>query len=771
MLNKKNKQKKTPTGSGIKIRAWIVGVLFIFVGFGLVISDLFKLQLIDYDNLKSMAAVQQITDTVIEPDRGNIYDANMNLLAKNISVWDVEIYPNLIQLTDRDLYTHGENYTREQKLDEVSRFLSSLLELDNTKILEKISNENDQYELIKTDVDKGDADIIQEYIDSNKYNFLYLRKSFTRTYPNGDFAAHVLGFVGSDNQGLSGVENYYDEVLTGTPGRKVTMENAKGIDIDYADSVEYPVKNGNSLVLTIDQNIQKILEEELEWAVKTHNVEEKGMGVVLDAKTGEILGLAVENGFDLNEPYKLIEEDDINLLNTITDASLYNSTQSELRQSQWRNKIVSDRYEPGSVFKVITAAAALDYGTTSIYTPYRCSGSITPAKGAHTIGCAEGKVHGNLTVKTALINSCNVALVQIANGLGIDAFYDYFNAFGFTEKTGIDLPGEAVSIYHGANMSVVNLASSSFGQSFKITPIQMVYAFTAAINGGNLLEPHLVNKILDSEGNIIEEIPPTIKRQVISEDVSAIIRGILESNVGDVGGQGGKAYVSGYRVGGKSGTSQKLDKIDPLTGEADENAKIASFASFAPADDPEIVVLVILDEAHSHDIYGSVLAGPVVSNVISRVMPYLEVKPQYTQQELDRVEAKVPSCTGEYFEIVTNAESTIEKLGFNCEIKGTGIKVTAQFPEAGTLLPKDSTVILYTEDITPAMTKMPNLLEQPASKVYNWMKDLNLNVIRVGPAYDNNNVVAISQSIPADTMVEEGSLITVEFADKTIQYG
>ena len=770
------KNDKTPinvsTGAALKMRIWVVAGLFVFIGFGILAYNLFVLQVVDTQTYQTKAAEQQLGDTIIPPNRGDIYDTNMKVLAKSSTVWDVSVSPNTIEPSKAEITAAGDyDLALERKVDLTAQVLADVLELEKDIVLEKIKDTSVQYIIIKKKIEKDMADELQKQAIEKGVNSIHLAPNSKRSYPYGDLAPYILGFVGGDNQGLNGIEAYYDAELTGTPGRIVTAQNAKGYSMDYEYATKYPAIEGNSLVLTVDETIQQILERELDRAVQTHNVAEKGMGMVMDVNTGAILALAVMPGFDPNDPYTIVDEDVAAQISAMPEGDARTALQSDARQEQWRNKIVSDIYEPGSVFKVITAAAAIDSGTCTVHSPFLCTGSISPAAGV-TMRCANNKVHGQLTLSTAIMQSCNNAFVKMNTAVGEDIFYDYFNAFGFTEKSGIDLPGEGSSIFYTPEgMGPVELASVSFGQSNKISSLQMISAFAAAVNGGNLVQPHLVSKIIDPNGNIIESIEPEPKRQVISESVSQDLRGILEENVGGIGGQASRAYVPGYRVGGKSGTSQKLDKKDEETGELITDAQMASFSGFAPANDPEIVVLVVLDEPDSYNQYGGVLVAPVVANIIADVMPYLGVETQYTPEELSQVENLVPDCLSAKFNITANAEKELMARGFDINVKGTGANVVSQFPPSGTLLPKGSTVILYTEAGEQDMVKVPDVSGKQVSVVENWLDGINLNIKSEGPAHDEAQVVAVSQSIEAGTMVPEGTLVVVNFEDKSITYG
>ncbi|MEG2769657.1 MAG: penicillin-binding transpeptidase domain-containing protein, partial [Oscillospiraceae bacterium] len=522
---------KAATGASIKIRIWIIAAVFVFLGFGIIVRNLYVLQIQDYELYRAKATSQQLSDTIVVPNRGTIYDANMKVLAKSSTVWTVSVSPNVV---------------KDEMVETTARVLSDVLGIEYEDIWGKLNDRKSQYQIVKKKIEKDVADALRTAIVDNELDGVYLTQDSKRYYPYGDFAAYVLGFTGGDNQGLEGVENYYDDVLTGTPGRIVSAKNGWGLNMPYEYAARYPSTDGNSIVLTLDETIQHFLEKHLDYAVKAHSVTQKGVGIVMNVKTGEILALDVKPSYDPNDPYKIVDPAVQEMLDALEPSEDKSKLQAEERQKQWRNKAISDQYEPGSVFKIVTSAGALDSGVCTVDSPFNCMGSINVA--GQIMHCAHTEGHGGLTLATALINSCNPSFIQIGARMGKDSFYDYFNAFGLTEKTGVDLPGEAgSSFYTPDKMGPVELASCSFGQSSKITYLQMATAVAAAVNGGKLVQPHIVSQILDPNGNIIENISPEPKRQVVSAEVSQQICSILEENV--ISGQGVNAYVMGYRVG------------------------------------------------------------------------------------------------------------------------------------------------------------------------------------------------------------------------------
>ena len=731
----------------MKKRTVLISAFFVLVCCTVLVARLIKIQVVDYEKYQVRASSQQLRDTKIAANRGTIYDANMKVLAQSATVWTVFISPKEIKEEDADAIAAG---------------LSDLLEVDKQAILDKMANRSSYYEVIKYKIEKPKADEVRQFATDNDYSGIYFVQDSKRYYPYGEFAATLLGFTGTDNQGLSGLEAYYDDSLTGTPGRIVSAKNAWGFDMPYQYESMYEAKDGNSLVLTIDETIQHYMEKHLQYAVQEHNVTAGGVGIVMDVKTGAILALAVEPSYDPNNPF-VINDPEIAALveQTLDDPATeevdeHKEALSNAREQQWRNKGVQDLYEPGSVFKLVTASAALDSGAATVNSGYVCSGSITVA--GVTMRCAHTEGHGSETLAQALINSCNPAFITIGAQLGAERFYDYFNSFGLTEKTGIDLPAEAQSQFYTAQkLGPVELASCSFGQSNKITPIQMITAVSAAVNGGYLVRPHLVEQVMDPSGNIVSVTDTTPRRQVVSAETSRTIASIMEEAVNN--GPCNNAYVMGYRVGGKSGTSQKLDSGDP-------EARIASFVGIAPADDPRIAVLVVLDEPHSYSSYGGVLAAPVVGSVISETLPYLGIEPVYSDSELENVEVSVPNVTTMALD---TAQVALQKKGFTANTVGSGSAVVRQYPAAGQPMPRGSTVILYTEEAENNLVTVPSFVGRSPAAAEQLAQSVGLNIKRSGSSSTGSGVEVVSQSVEKDAQVPAGTVVTVECRDKSVR--
>ena len=730
-----NNQRKNQTNvtNQMKIRTIIVAAVFIVVGFGALTINMFNIQILQYEKYKVEASNIQLRDTEISAKRGTIYDANMKVLAQSATVWTVFVSPAESDEEQHQLIADG---------------LSTILEVDKEKILTKLKKTSSYYEVIKYKVDKPVADQVRTFCKENSISGVNLVEDYKRYYPYGNFAATVLGFCGTDNQGLAGLESYYNEELMGTKGRVISAKNGWGLDMGTEYEVINEAQDGYSLVTTIDETIQHYLEKRLALAAKTHNVQERAVGIVMDVKTGAILAMAVKPDFDPNDPYTLQDTELAATIAAITDDTQRNKAMSEARQAQWRNKAVNDLYEPGSVFKIVTASSALDSGACTLNSTFNCSGSVQVEN--RVMRCAQAGGHGHENFSQALINSCNPAFIAIGAAMGKDVFFDYFYSYGLSEKTGIDLPGEQNSIhYTNKTLNTVSLASCSFGQSNKITPIQMITAVATAVNGGQLVTPHVVSQLLSADGTA-KDIAPPIRRQVISEDVSKTICSILQQNV--TSGNGKNAYLAGYRVGGKSGTSQKLDTPQ-------EDDYIASFVGIAPMDDPQVAVLVLLDTPNSASgYYGGTLSGPVVGALMGEILPYLGVDPVYSQAEEAMASVGVQSITGYS---INDASVKLQRLGLKVKTVGNGSTVVSQFPASGTSVAKGSVVIAYTEAGESVMVTVPNLVGKSPTDAASTLLNAGLNIKHTGASITNSGVKVTAQSVNAGDKVPMGTIITV----------
>lgn len=595
----------------MKRRARVLAVLLAVVCFGGLLVRLFILQLLDPGGYAARAADQQLRGATLPAARGEILSADGTLLAASETCWTIRAAPR--ELAD-------------ELVEPAARALSEILEIDYEETLEKFSQRTSNDCLLRRRVDREMADAVRDWCQENGAQGIQIRQDTKRVYPQGDFMGGILGFTDVDNAGLWGLELQYNEELTGSNGEILTAKNAWGYDMPTHYQTLVEAVPGNTLTLTIDANIQHWLESAMDAAVREHNVAQRGVGIVMDVQTGAVLAMTSQPDYDPNTPREIINEEVREQVNALTGEARSAALQ-QAQQTQWRNKAISDLYEPGSVFKLITAAAALDSGVCTPEDTFVCAGKINVA--GTWFRCANGHIHGVETFAQGLAASCNPCFIQIGARLGKENFCDYFQAFGLREATGIDLPGEIKrSEYYTADrMGPVELASCSFGQSSKVSYLQMLTAVCAVVNGGNLMQPYVVQRITAPDGTVLQQTEPTVKRRVISEETSAIMCKLMEGVVTD--GTGTHAAVNGYFVGGKSGTSQKLDSEN-------EGARISSFVAVAPIDEPRLAVLVCLDEPHSWTTSGGTLSGPVCAEVLQKALPYLGIEPEnevLTEQE------------------------------------------------------------------------------------------------------------------------------------------
>ncbi len=675
MKQKKNGQSGTawrPVVPGldrhIRRRVRVFAGCLAVLCFGGLLVRLFVLQLLDPGGYAARAADQQLRDTVVPAPRGEIYSADGTLLAASETCWTIRAAPR--ELAD-------------ELVEPAAKALSEILEIDEAETLEKFSQRSSNDCLLRRRVDRETADAVRRWCEENGAEGIQIRQDTRRVYPQGDFMGCLLGFTDVDNAGLWGLELEYNEALTGENGRVLTAKNAWGYDMPEEYSTLIEAVPGSSLTLTIDANIQHMLESALSAAVAEHHVAARGVGIVMDVQTGAILAMTTKPDYDPNDPRTIVDEEVRAQVNALSGEERSQALQVA-QQAQWRNKAISDLYEPGSVFKLITCSAALDTGAVTPESQFVCAGKINVS--GTTFRCANGHIHGLETLAQGLAASCNPCFIQVGARLGKQAFCDYFAAFGLREATGIDLPGEIKrSEYYTADrMGPVELASCSFGQSSKVSYLQMITAVAAIVNGGKLMQPYVVQTITDADGQVVHETEPTVKRQVISEETSATMRTLMEGVVTD--GTGKNGAVTGYRVGGKTGTSQKLDSED-------SSARIASFVAVAPIDDPKIAVLVCLDEPHSWTTSGGALSGPVCAEVLEQALPYLGVEPSYTEEELEKYFTTVPDVSGWR---ATAARQKLAEYGLEAAVVGDGERVTGLYPEAGTSARRGSTITLDT---------------------------------------------------------------------------
>lgn len=737
---------------GMKKRILVILVALCIGVTGIVSGVLFKVSVIDSKELSAMATDQQQSSFDIKAKRGTIYDRNNKVLAQSATVWDVIISPGDIEKNE------------PENREFICKGISEILGVKYETLTEACKDTSSRYYVVKKKVDRSTVEKINNFVLKNNLNrySVYTVENSERSYPNGTLAASVLGFVNENEEGY-GIEAYYNSYLKGTDGRVITTTDAHGNAMPYDYSARYSAKDGNSLVLTIDETLQYYLEKNLEITVSQHKLANRSTGIIMNAKTGAIVAMATSPGFDPNDPSHVYFESDRLTLAKMSDDKKTEeeilAKKQEIWGKQWQNKAVSELYIPGSVFKMFTCASALEEEVVSLDSTFECSG-IADVAGTK-IRCWNIGGHGVSNLTEAMIRSCNPAFIKIGQLLGVEKFSKYFEAFGFTEKTGIDLPGEADSLYvKESDMGIVELSSSAFGQTTKVTPIQMVTAAAAVVNGGKLVTPYVVDKIIDSDGNVVKSAQTVVRRQVISEETSATMRKILEDVVTANGG--GNAYMSGYRIGGKSGTSEKID--DYNSGKTPELRYVATFCAIVPIDDPEYVMLVVCDEPTSGYIYGSAIAAPVVSAVFKEGLEYMGIYPQYTADELAQQDVTVP-WVGGYNSI--RAEAQLTAAGLKAEYIGStdGTEVTGQVPSAGTVMPSGSTVMLYMGDIPLSdyrMSTVPNVIGMTVEGANKALSEAGLNISITGAA-TGSEAKAVSQSVNSGLVVYKGSVIEVNF--------
>ncbi len=767
------KGRKPPSkGRPVLLRCISLVALFAVasVALGLRLSTL---QIDEAAEWEARASRQQLANIPIVPLRGNIYDANGKLLAQSATVWTVEASPEALNQS-----RVSKDSAEREAARIASREFARILGLDEDELYKNLSDKEKMYYKVKSKIEKPLADEVREMKAQYNLAGIYLREDTKRYYPYEEMAATVLGFTGEDNNGLEGIERWYDEDLAGTPGRTVAAVDAVGNEISAGGAAAtYAAEDGYSLGLTLNTDIQRSLEKNLADAVTKHNARQRGFAIAMNVNTGAILAIAVYPSYNPNQPYEILDEGANQLLDALISGSdAFIEQQGLARTLQWRNKALADTYEPGSVFKIITAAAALDSGVYTQESGFYCAGTMQIKGWDKPIGCAgtltqQNTAHGQTTLRSALINSCNISFIQIGAGLGPEQWYDYLRAFGLTEPTGVDLPGEPSQasidalVYGPDALGPVQLASCSFGQSNKYTAVQMITAVSAAVNGGNLMQPYIVDRVMDAEGNVIKTYEPVVKRQVISPETSAQICDMLEAIVAP-DAPGSHAYIAGYRVGGKSGTSQKLDVMQQ---EEREDAFISSFVGFAPADDPEIAVLLALDEPEDTtmgNFFGGRLAGPAVREIIKDSCEVLGIEPVYQgDAELARTTVKMPKVVDMD---VSAAQTALNGAGLTYRVVGGGATVTGQCPAAYSDIPHGGEVVLYTDASIPQeQVTMPDVVGRSAPNAISQLKGLGLNVLTQGAPDAGGGVVVGVQSAEVGAVLPRGSVVVLTMEDNT----
>ena len=788
-----------------------VGILLLVAGY--IIFRLYDIQIRNGDKYRQLAAQQQLQDTTIKAVRGEIYDTSGITLASTSRVWNIWVDPKDSKVLYTETKVDEENTIKTvdtAMCEELSRELTlrilsgdgeSLDAVDTTseayqtqydKIYKALTQNDSQYQVLATKMNNAIKESVEKYVEA--FNKLHrnpedglhkgtvsigYEKTFQRKYPYGAFAAAVLGFTDADGIGTYGLEKSYQSTLAGVDGRSITKSTPGGTAVQDANATTFAAKDGSNLVLSLDVNVQEIVERYLNEAIAANTVENRGCAIVMNVKTGAILAMASKPDFDPNNPqdysanlaylteqvqaepelYTLYLKDEKgNYLRDENGSKIedpdpdYTGT---YRDILWKNKTITELYYPGSVFKVITSAMGLDSGVATMNTTFTCAGAYGVAK--ETYHCAGHKAHGTINMADALRQSCNIYYIQLGQRIGSQQFYNYFDAFGFTERTGVDLPSETsfMQYYSADKLGEVQLASSAFGQAMAITPLQMCTAVAAAVNGGYLVTPHVVDKITDSNGSVIQEIGANVRRQVISETASDTIRQMMEYEVGNGTGGGKNAYVSGYRIGGKSGTSEQLNMDRRADG---DYKKVASFAAVLPADDPEILVYVMLDDPNNaRSDYSSILAAPVAGNIISEVAPYLGIPTD--GEDRSQTIVTVPNLLGTEW---SNAQVQLNIKGLKHQLmESSGSQVAAgvtyQYPSAGSKVPYGTTIYLYTDTYSGSQTEVPDVSGKSADFARQMLAAAGLNCVVEGTA----GGVVQSQSSEAGSSVQRGTIVTV----------
>ena len=753
-------------GHGVLRRTTFIMVFCGVILFLPLILQLFRLMIVEHDRYESQAISNQTRSTVVTADRGVIYDCNMNILAASKTVENVFIDP-------------WEIHNAEEDVDFIANGLAQILDIDPNTVREKAAKLERRYEVIARKREPEQTDAVRSFITENKLTGIHLESDAKRYYPASTTAAQVIGFTNGENRGAEGLEAYYDDVLQGTAGAVITTKGNYETQMLYSYEKYYEATDGNSLVLTLDSTVQLYLEKNLQAAIEKYDVQNGAFAIMMDVNTGAILGMAIEGSYD---PNNYLEITDLSVLEQLEklDGEIdsvpegseaydelideYNQTVAAARLKQWRNRCVSDGYEPGSTFKTITLAAALEEGVVNENSTFYCGGAKDYKDRESTLHCWKEGGHGPQYLSKALQNSCNIAFADIGLALGGSALYDYIDAFGLLERTGIDMSGEATGVFHtrAKLMENAQLTTVAFGQSVKPTPIQMVRAIAAVVNGGYVLQPYVVSEVLDESGNVVEKHGKTVLRQAISQETSKEMCKLIRSVV--TTGTAGNAELPGFRVGGKTGTSEKLDVYD-ANGQQTKD-RIVSFVGVAPMDDPQYICLVALDTpSRSTGIYvsGGVMAAPVVRDIFADTLLYLGVQPDYTDVDMRTVNVQMPEVRDLSEE---EAASLLAEQSLTYQTVGSGGTVTGQIPMAGDLLPGNSKVILYMgEELPTDRVTVPNLKNMTQSKAEAVMENSGLYLQTKGSSKYYS--VVTDQEPAAGTEVPRGTMITVELTDQT----
>ena len=765
-------------------RTLVLMVLCGIVAFVPLIGTLYHLMITEHDYYNEKAIKNQTRSTNLTATRGVIYDANMNVLASSSTVETVFIDPN--EIAEQMKQPENSNL-----LDQIARGLGEILDVEPSFVYEQAADKQYRYKVIKRKISQELADEVRAFISENSITGVYLETDLKRYYPNSSLAAQALGFVSSDNNGSEGLEAYYNEELSGTAGKVVTSKGNYGSEMLYTYEKYYDASDGSSLITTIDSTVQAYVEKNLQNAIDKYDIKNGAFCIVMDVNTGEIKAMATLGSYDPNNYLEIYDDTTALLLENERAAALalpeasaayeaaietYKQDVAAARMAQWRNRCVSDGYEPGSTFKLITLASALDSGAVTLNDSFYCGGQEKFTGREQILNCWKSAGHGAQTTAQALGNSCNIAFGHIGLRMGGDTFYDYLKSFGVMEKTGVDLPGEASGLFYErkylndpANYGTSYLITSSFGQSFRITPMQLVRAVAAIVNGGYVLEPYIVSEVVDADGNTGEKNEKTVLRQVISQQTSETMRTLMEQVVTE--GTASAAQTPGYRVGGKTGTSEKLDEYDENGQQVKD--KIVSFVGVAPIDDPKYVVLVALDTpaysensekytVHGMYISGGLMAAPTVRDIFLDILPYLGVEPDYGSEDIRGVNFTVPDVIGMD---ETEAGELLAEKTITYRVVGTGSVVTDQLPVAGSQVPGNSQIILYMgAEKQATRVEVPDFIGCSVADVNYLASNAGLYVQAKGTDRTDVYVLAAYQDIDPGTEVDRGTTITVEFS-------
>lgn len=767
----KSKKKKTKAEVSATVRMrnrtnkGVLGLMTVFCA--AVIVRLFVVSVVDNSKYEGMANNYHFGTMTLSANRGAIYDANGTALAWSATVYNIYIDPTLYREEMKSIEdandkkksaAEEENETADNLVDvdqlktSITNFLSEKLGL-KTEEVEASFEKDGRYYVLQTQVEKNVTDEITAYFEKLNLSFIGTEATTRRYYPQNELAAAVIGFTNGDGDGQYGLEYQYDDYLSGVDGRVISAQAANGEEMPYRYSTTYDAEDGDSLYLTLDTTIQYYLEKSLAEMVEKFEVKERACGVIMNPKTGAVYAMATYPTFDLNNPSEIYDAKTAQELAALPEGE-YSTAYATARETQWKNKVISEISYPGSTFKIVTTADAFEENLINMETDsFYCSGQVQVADA--TIRCSNTAGHGAQTFTQALTNSCNPAFIEIGQRIGIDKFSYYFEGFGLAEKTGIDLPGEAVSYsVTGDDMTIVDLASAAYGQCNKVTAMELVTAYSAAINGGYMVTPHVVDHVVDSNGNIVLQNETEVKRQIVSEETSDIVREQLEAVVNN--NPSHNAYIQGYRIGGKSGTAEKLD-----TSTADDRQYVASYCCFAPADDPEVIMLIMADEPNKEiGYYGSQVVVPYARDIMEEILPAMGFYPEYSDDEDTDSTVTVPYLQSAD---ITSAESTLAQLGLTYEVVGDGTTVASQSPSTGTSVTKGGKVILYTEvgGNSGDTIEVPNLVGMTAAEVNETMTYYDLNYAIVGSSASESGALVQYQSEEAGTVVPRGTAITL----------